>query len=81
MDGDRVGDFGGADDGRHVQVAQRRGRRPDAHRFVGQQHVLEAGVGGGVHGDGLDAQLAAGAQDAQRDLAAIGDDDFFQHRC
>ncbi len=47
--------------------------------FVGQQHVLEAVVGRGVHGDGLDAQLAAGAQDAQRDFAAVGDDDFFEH--
>src|SRR5665213_1130154 len=79
MNGDRVGDFRGADDGGHVQVAQRRGRRPDAYRFIGQQHVLETGVGGGVHGHGLDAQLAAGAQNAQGDFAAIGDDDFFQH--
>jgi hypothetical protein len=32
-----------------------------------------------VDGDGLDAQLAAGAQDAQRDLAAVGDQHFFHH--
>ena len=32
-----------------------------------------------MHGDGLDAELAAGAQDAERDLAAIGDDDFVEH--
>jgi hypothetical protein len=31
-----------------------------------------------MHGDGLDAQLAAGAQDAQGDLAAVGDDDLFR---
>ena len=36
----------------------------DAHRFVGEQHVLEVGVGGRVHGHGLDAELAAGALDA-----------------
>ncbi len=36
-------------------------------------------VGGGVHGDGLDAELAAGAQDAKRDLAAVGDDDLVEH--
>ena len=79
MDGDRIGYLRGADDRRHVQVAQRRGRRADADRLVRQQHVLQIGIGGGVHGDGLDAQFAAGAQDAQRDFAAIGDDDFLQH--
>ncbi len=79
MDRHRVGDLGGADDRRHVEIAPRRGRRPDAHRLVREQHVLQAVVGGGVHGDGLDAELAAGAQDAQRDLAAVGDDDLLEH--
>jgi hypothetical protein len=32
-----------------------------------------------VHGHGFDAQLAAGAQNAQRDLAAVGDNDLFEH--
>ena len=40
---------------------------------------FEVAVGRRVHGDGLDAELAAGAQDAQRDLAAVGDDDFVEH--
>ena len=29
--------------------------------------------------DGLDAERAAGALDAQRDFAAVGDQDFFKH--
>jgi hypothetical protein len=33
-----------------------------------------------VRGHGLDAQLAAGAQYAQRNFATIGDNYFFQHR-
>jgi len=37
------------------------------------------GVGGRVHGHRRNAQLLAGAQDAQRDLAAIGDQDFLEH--
>jgi hypothetical protein len=37
------------------------------------------GVGGGMHGDRLDAHFAAGALDAQRDLAAIGDQDLLEH--
>ena len=40
---------------------------------------FEVAVGLGVHGDGLDAEFAAGAQDAQRDLAAVGDDDLLEH--
>ena len=32
-----------------------------------------------VHGDGGDALLAAGALDAQRDLAAVGDQDLAEH--
>ena len=31
------------------------------------------GIGGRVHRDRLDAHLVAGAVDAQRDLAAVGD--------
>ncbi len=79
MDAHRVGDLGGADDRRHVEVTLLRLRRPDAHRLVGQQHMLEVVVGRGVHGDGLDTQFAAGAQDAERDLASIGDYDFVEH--
>ena len=33
-----------------------------------------------MHGDGRDAELLAGAHDAQRDLAAVGDQDLFEHR-
>jgi hypothetical protein len=32
-----------------------------------------------MDGDGLDAELPAGAQDAKRDLAAVGDDDLVEH--
>jgi hypothetical protein len=55
MDRDGIGNLGGADDRRHVEVAVLRRRRPDAHRLVGEQHVFLVEVGRGVHGDGLDA--------------------------
>jgi hypothetical protein len=32
-----------------------------------------------MHRDGRDAELLAGAQDPERDFAAIGDEDFFEH--
>ncbi len=37
------------------------------------------GIGRGMHGDGRDAELLAGAQDAQSDLAAIGDQNLVEH--
>jgi len=42
--------------------------------------VKRVAVGLAEHGDGLDLQLATGAHDAKRDLAAIGDEYLFEHR-
>ena len=80
MDGVGAGDLAGRQQGRDVEVALRRRRRADAHALVGEAHVHRVGVGGRVHRDGGDAQLPAGAQDAQRDLAAVGDQDLLEHR-
>jgi hypothetical protein len=41
--------------------------------------VHGVGVGGRVHGHGRDAELLAGAQHPERDLAAIGYEDFLKH--
>ena len=38
------------------------------------------GVGGGMHHDRLDAEFLGGAQNAQRDLATVGDEDLLEHR-
>ena len=40
---------------------------------------LRVRVGGRVHGDGRDAELLAGAEHPERDLAAVGDEDFVEH--
>src|SRR3546814_10689055 len=53
--------------------------RSDAHALVGQPHMHGVGGGGGVHGYRLDAHLAAGAMDPERDLAAVGDQDLLEH--
>ena len=75
-----AGDLAGGEQRRDVEIAVARRRRADAHALVGEPHVHGVGVGGRMHGDGLDAELLAGAQHPQRDLAAIGDQDFFKHR-
>ena len=78
---DRVGagDFRGTDDGGDVQVARRARRRADADVFIGEPHVERVLVGLGVDGHGLDAELAARHDDAQCDLAAVGDQDLLEH--
>src|SRR5271156_580662 len=73
MDGVHVGDFGGADYLRNVEVAFAAARRADADGFVGKANVKGVAVGLGVDRDGFDAEFTAGGEDAKSDFAAIGD--------
>ena len=73
MDRIGVGDLGRGDDRGDVEIGIARGRRPDADGMVGQPHMHRIGIGGGMHRHRLDAHFVSGAVDAQRDLAAIGD--------
>ena len=79
MHGVGAGDLAGRENGGDVEVAVFRRRRPDADALVGKAHVHRVGVGGRMHRHRRDAELLAGAQDAQGDLAAIGDEDFIEH--
>ncbi len=73
--------LGRRDDRGHVQVAARRRRRADADRLVGQLVVQRVGVGGGVDGHAPYAELAAGPDDAQGYLPAVGHEDLAEHYC
>jgi hypothetical protein len=79
VNGVGIGHLGGADDRLHVQVALGAGRRPDTDALVGQLDVQRRAVDIRMHCDGLDPQLLAGTNDAQGDLAAIGDEYFMKH--
>ena len=79
MDGLRAGALRGGQDGGDVQVRVARGGRADAHALVGQVHVQRMLVGRGVHGHRLDVHGAAGADDADGDLAAVGDEYLVEH--
>ena len=57
----------------------RRGGRPNAHAFIGQTHVLSIGVRRGMHDHCFNAELAAGALNAQCNFASVGDEDFSEH--
>ncbi len=58
-----------------------RGRRADVHRLVRHPHMQGIAVGIGIDGDGLDAHLPGGLDDAAGDLAPVRDQDFLEHLC
>ena len=73
VDGVAAGGFGGVEDGVDVEVRLRDGGGTEPGGAVGAAHVQGAGVGVGVDGVRADAEAAAGAHDADGDLAAVGD--------
>ena len=79
MHGVGAGDFAGGEERRDVEIAVLRRRRADADALVGEPDMHGVGVGGRVHGDRRDAELLAGAEHPERDLAAVGDEDFVEH--
>ena len=79
VDGLGIGDFGGRNDGRHVQVALSRRCRANANCLVGQLDIFGITIGLGVDHHRLDAHFSAGTLDAQRDFATVGNQYFFEH--
>jgi hypothetical protein len=79
---DRVGARldGGLDDPIHPQVAVAGGCGADLDRPVRDLRVHRAAVGLGADRDRLDPQVAAGADHADRDLPAVGDEDAARAR-
>jgi hypothetical protein len=76
MDGVDIGNFGGADDAVDAQVAFAAGGLADADGFVGHLDVHGIGVHLRIDRDRADVQLLAGADDADGDFAAIGNQNF-----
>ena len=74
-----AGDLAGGEQRRNVEIAVLGRRRADADALVGEPHMHGVGVRRRMHRDRRDAELLAGAQHAQRDLSAIGDQDFIEH--
>ena len=79
MDGVDVGDFRRADDAVDAEVAFVAGGFADADGFVGQLDVHGIGVRLRINRDGADVQFLAGADDADGDFSAVGDQNFFKH--
>ncbi len=72
--------LGNLDDPRRIEIALARRRRADRIRRIGGADVQRVTVDIAVDRDRADAQVVAGADDAERDLAAIGDEDGGERR-
>ena len=79
MNGVRIGDLCGGNDVGDVEVALRAGGRADSHRFVRKANVEAVTVRGGIHRHGGDAHLTASADHAERNLAAVGNQNLVEH--
>ncbi len=79
---DRVGAglAAGVEDLVDDEIGLSRGGRADGDRLVRHFNVERVLVGFRVDGDGLDAHAARRLDDAAGYLAAIGDQDFIEHR-
>ena len=62
-----------------AKIAFARGSRTDGISLIGQADVERFAVGVAEDGDGLNAEFAAGADNAHRDLTAIGNQNFLEH--
>jgi len=68
----------GADDARDVEVTFASGWRTDADGLIGKADMERMTIRLGINGDGFNAHLAAGADDTERDFAAVGYEDFMK---
>src|SRR5204862_3407557 len=80
MDRVAAGDDRGADDRWRAQVRAARIGRADADRLVGELDRERFAIGLAVGDDGLDPERPARSQNAEGDLAAIGDEDLAEHQ-
>ena len=79
MDGFGAVFFGGVDDAIDAEIAFGRCRRPDVRGLVGAPYVERGAVGVGIDRDAGDVHLPQRADNADCDLAAIGDQDLAKH--
>src|SRR6266700_5320605 len=79
MNGLGVGDLSGGDDAGHIHVAVCAAWGADAHRLVGKTDVERIAVGLRVNRHRTDAQFLAGADNADSNFPAIGNQDLLKH--
>ena len=79
MDGIHVGDFGGADDPVNPEIALAAGGFANADGLIGDLNVHGTFIRLRIDGDGPNIQLFAGANDSNRNLSAVGNQNLLKH--
>jgi hypothetical protein len=79
VNGIGAGDFRGGDDAGNPEVRFPGRGRADADVIVREPDVQGFAIRFRVDRDRFDVQFLARADHAQRDLAAVGDQDFLEH--
>ena len=79
MNGIDVADFRRAQDSIDLKITLAAGGSTDADRFIGQLHMQGVNICFRINRQRANAEFFARANHAQRDLAAIGDQNFFEH--
>ena len=74
-----IGHLRRGDDAGDGEVGLRARPRADADLFVREVEVARVAVGLGIDRDRIDVHLASGPQDAQGDLAPVGNEDALEH--
>ena len=79
VDGLGAGAAGGLENLGNVEIGLRRLGGTEVLAEIGLAHMQSAPIDIGIDRDRFDAHFAAGTDDANRDLAAVGDKDSFEH--
>jgi hypothetical protein len=79
MNGGSAGGAGRFDDAFNLQIAVARRRRADPVGLIGHSDEHRVRIGVGIHRDGPDPEAFRRTDDAAGDLAAIRDQDAFEH--
>ena len=79
VNGVGTGNLGGCNQRGNIQITLWRRCRADADGFIGQFDVQAVFIGFGMDGNGGNAHFTAGTQYTQCNLAAVGNQYFFQH--
>ena len=79
MDCRRTGLERAGEHGVIVEIALSQARPTDAVGLIGEPHMERPRIGRGIDRNGLDAHFATRSDHADRDLAAIGDQNLIEH--
>ena len=80
MDGFSIGDFSGADERGHIQIALMNRRRSDTYGLIGKPNIFCVCVRKRMGDNGFDAHFFTRPLNTERDFSSVCDKDLTEHR-